>query len=134
MDVSIEDFTDDIPAPGGALFDVDLIERLLREAAAEQRSVSYSEMLLTLGYRFTRPKMRALCKVLDEVDRRASRAKEPELAVLVVREGDRLPGQGWWTGRRDYAGQWVGPEATEFIARIQKRAFTYWRNRAKSDG
>lgn len=132
MDVSIEDFTDDIPAPGGALFDVGLIQSLLHEAAAEGRSVSYSEMLLALGYRFTRPKMRALCKVLDEIDRRAALAGEPELAVLVVREGDRLPGQGWWTGRRDYAGQWTGPEAAAFIARTQKRAFTYWRKRAKA--
>lgn len=132
MDVSIEDFTDDIPAPGGAIFDVGLIERLLHEAAAEGRSVSYSEMLLNLGYRFTRPKMRALCKVLDEIDRRAAAAREPELAVLVVREGDRLPGQGWWTGRRDYQGQWVGPDAQAFIAKIQKKAFTYWKARARA--
>ena len=132
MDVSIEDFTDDIPAPGGAIFDVDLIERLLHEASAEGRSVSYSEMLLTLGYRFTRPKMRALCKVLDEVDRRAAANGEPELAVLVVREGDRLPGQGWWTGRRDYRGQWIGPEAQAFIAKIQKKAFAYWKRQAVS--
>lgn len=130
MDVSIEDFTDDIPAPGGAIFDVELIQKLLHEAATEGRSVSYSEMLLNLGYRFTRPKMRALCKVLDEIDRRAAAAGEPELAVLVVREGDRLPGQGWWTGRRDYKGQWIGPEAQAFIAKIQKKAFTYWKARA----
>lgn len=132
MGISIEDFTDDIPAPGGAIFDVDLIQRLLQEAAAEGRSVSYSEMLLNLGYRFTRPKMRALCTVLDEIDRRAAAAKEPELAVLVVREGDRLPGQGWWTGRQDYQGQWVGPEAQAFIDKVQKKAFTYWKGRARA--
>ena len=56
--------------------------------------------------------MRAVCKTLDEVDKRAAARGEPELAVLVVRESDGLPGQGWWTGRTDYTGLWTGPEAT----------------------
>jgi len=123
----IDDFIDDTPpAPGGALFDVDLIERLLQEAASEGRAVSYSELLHELGYRFTRPKMRALCKVLEGVDFRASGRGEPELAVLVVRENDRLPGQGWWVGRRDYTGPWEGPEARAFIGALQQKAFDFW--------
>ena len=47
---------------------------------------------------FTRPKMRALCKVLAYVDDEAEERGEPELAVLVVRQSDGLPGQGWWVG------------------------------------
>ena len=49
---------------------------------------------------FTRPKMRALCKVLSVVDEEAEARGEPELAVLVVRQSDGLPGQGWWIERR----------------------------------
>ena len=109
-----------------ALFDVDRTEAILQSSAGEGHSLSYSELLLMLGYRFTRPKMRALCKVLDVIDIRAAARGEPELAVLVVREGDRLPGQGWWTGRRDYEGEWTGAEASAFIATLHTRAFTHW--------
>ena len=127
----IDEFFDEPVSAGAPLFDVDLIERLLQESAANEKAVSYSELLLILGYRFTRPKMRALCKVLDEVDRRGFSRGEPELAALVVREGDGLPGQGWWVGRRDYAGQWTGPEAQAFLTKIQRTTFSYWRLRAK---
>jgi len=126
----IDEFLDDGQDSAGALADVARIERLLHDYAAARRDVSYSEMLLTLGFRFTRPKMRALCRTLDEVDRRAAAAGQPELAVLVVRESDRLPGQGWWTGRRDYQGQWTGSEARAFLDRIQHAAFDYWQGRA----
>jgi hypothetical protein len=123
----INEFLSDEPVgAGAALFDVALIARLLQDAAREGRSVSYSEMLMALGYRFTRPKMRSLCKVLDEIDRRGAARGEPELAVLVVRESDRLPGQGWWTGRRDYAGAWEGAEARAYIAQVQARTFAHW--------
>lgn len=127
----IEEFFDEPVLAGAPLFDIDLIERLLQESAANEKAVSYSELLLILGYRFTRPKMRALCKVLDEVDRRGFARGEPELAALVVREGDGLPGQGWWVGRRDYAGQYTGSEAQVFLSRIQRKAFSYWSRRAK---
>jgi hypothetical protein len=51
----------------------------------------------------------------------------PALAVLVVREGDGLPGQGWWTGRTDYQGQWTGPDAQAHIAKLQAAVFAYWK-------
>jgi hypothetical protein len=123
---------DDIPTPGGALFDVARVEALVQDAAKRGEAMSYSELLLMLGYRFTRPKMRSLCKVLDEVDRRGAARGEPELAVLVVRESDRLPGQGWWVGRRDYKGEWTGPAAIAHIEKIQKRTFRHWQL-AKAD-
>ena len=123
---------EDVATDLSPLYDVARIEAILRRAASEGRWLSYSEILLTLGFRFTRPKMRTLCKTLERVDARA-RARgrgEPELAVLVVREGDGLPGQGWWTGRRDYQGQWTGVEARAFIDTVQGRAFSYWKSRA----
>jgi len=121
---------DDVPTMGGALFDVERIEAMLRAAAHERKAMSYSELLLMLGYRFTRPKMRALCKVLDEIDRRAAAAHEPELAALVVREGDGLPGQGWWVGRSDYRGAWTGSAARAYLDAIQARAFEHWERRS----
>jgi hypothetical protein len=109
------------------LFDIDHIEAMLRASAKAGESMSYSEILNLLGMAFSRPKMRALCKILDVIDRRAADAGEPELAVLVVREGDRLPGQGWWVGRTQYQGSWTGPDARAYIDKIQRKAFRYWR-------
>lgn len=128
IDPALADFLDDGPTAPGAIADVALIERLLQQAAREGRALSYSELLQTLGQRFTRPKMRALCKTLDEVDRRGAARGEPELAALVVRESDRLPGQGWWAGRSDYKGEWTGPQARGYLERIQGRIFAWWQN------
>jgi hypothetical protein len=73
--------------------------------------------------------MRALNKTLDAIDTAGMVAGEPELAMLVVRESDQVPGQGWWVGsalRLGYDGLWSGPEAVEFIRRQQKHAFDCW--------
>ncbi|TMJ40333.1 MAG: ribose-phosphate pyrophosphokinase, partial [Alphaproteobacteria bacterium] len=64
------------------------VRALLIEAAKGRRVVSYSELLMELGHRFTRPKMRALCRTLDAIDESGRDAGEPELAALVVRESD----------------------------------------------
>jgi len=120
------------PDSAESLADVAGVRALLVAAAREGRAVSYSELLRDLGHRFTRPKMRAVCKTLDVIDQRAAAAGEPALAVLVVRESDRLPGQGWWTGVRDahgYVGEWEGPEAAGLVRELQGRAFDYWRGR-----
>jgi hypothetical protein len=106
--------------------DLPEVKALLVAAARARRDLSYSEMLLALGERFTRPKMRALCRLLDAIDAAGAAAGEPELAVLVVRESDRLPGQGWWVGRRDAPAQWTGPDAAAYVAAIQARAFAHW--------
>ena len=75
---------------------------------------------------FTRPKMRAVCKTLDKIDQITLAEGRPALAVLVVREGDGLPGQGWWTGRTDYQGEWTGPQAQAHIRQLQDGIFAYW--------
>jgi hypothetical protein len=110
--------------------DVAHVRALLIDAAREHRAVSYSETLALLGHRFTRPLMRALCKTLDLIDDAATLDGEPELAVLVVRESDRMPGQGWWVSPRgclaDYDGPWEGPAARALIDKLQRAAFEYW--------
>jgi hypothetical protein len=111
------------------LFDVDHLQALLQAFARAGESLSYSEILNLLGLAFSRPKMRALCKVLDAIDQRGAAAGEPELAVLVVRESDRLPGQGWWVGRTQYRGSWTGPDARVYVDKVQRKAFRYWKDR-----
>ena len=120
-----------IPTEGpGSIADAERVRAILIAAARNREAVSYSQLLGELGHRFTRPKMRAVCKTLDQIDERAAAAGEPELAVLVVRESDRLPGQGWWVGAaaaRRYEGPWTGPEAEAMVRDIQQRVFDYWR-------
>jgi hypothetical protein len=114
--------------------DVGAVRRLLIAAAKAGKAMSYAGLLDALGHRFTRPKMRALCRTLDAIDNGAMGAGEPELAVLVVREADRLPGQGWWVGKvreLGYDGLWTGAEASAFVRRRQKMAFDYWRTKRR---
>ncbi len=126
MDRALAEFLDIDSADTSALHDVPRITAILVAAAREGRAVSYSELLMALGFRFTRPKMRAVCKTLYAVDAEAELRGEPPLAPLVVRESDRLPGQGWWVGRIGYDGPWEGAEARHYLAHHQQRAFDYW--------
>ena len=118
----------------GLLADPAEVRRHLIAAAATGESITYAELLNALGHRFTRPKMRALCKVLAVVDDEAAERGEPELAVLVVRQSDGLPGQGWWVGGamiHGHEGLWTGPEAAKLVRRLQRRAFDYWAKRTQ---
>ena len=116
----------------GLLADPAEVRAILVASAQAGEAISYSEVLALLGHQFTRPKMRQLCKVLSFVDEEAEERGEPELAVLVVRQSDGLPGQGWWIGgakKHDYTGLWEGPKAARLIRKIQSQAFEYWANR-----
>ena len=116
----------------GLLADPQEVRAILVASAAAGDAITYSEVLGLLGHDFTRPKMRALCKVLGFVDDEAAERGEPELAVLVVRQSDGLPGQGWWVGgarKHGYTGLWEGPKAAKLIRRLQAQAFEYWTGR-----
>jgi hypothetical protein len=113
----------------GALADPEEVRAHLIAAAAAGHALTYSELLEHLGYGFSRPKMRQLCKTLGAVDGEADARGEPELAVLVVRQSDGLPGQGWWiAGARlhGYDGPWEGRKAAKFIRKLQQKTFDYW--------
>ncbi|WP_237219626.1 ribose-phosphate pyrophosphokinase [Sphingomonas arenae] len=117
-----------------SLADPQEVRAYLIAAAAAGHALTYAELLERLGYVFSRPKMRALCKVLASVDEQAEAAGEPELAVLVVRQSDGLPGQGWWVGsweKHRHKGDWVGPDAQRLVQRLQEQAFTYWQARGE---
>lgn len=114
-----------------SLADPDEVRAHLIAAARAGTSITYSELLNQLGYAFSRPKMRALCSVLGAVDRDAAARGEPELAVLVVRQSDGLPGQGWWVAggaeTHGHKGSWEGPAARKLVTRLHQQAFDYWR-------
>lgn len=120
-----------------ALAEPDEVRLHLVAAAKAGRALSYGELLEQLGYSFSRPKMRALCVILGTVDEAGARRGEPELAVLVVRQSDGLPGQGWWIAggarSRGYDGPWEGPEARRFVERIQAESFAFWQSRSGTE-
>jgi hypothetical protein len=114
------------------LADPEEVRAHLVAAAKAGVALTYSELLERLGYHFSRPKMRQLCAVLGTVDAEAAERGEPELAVLVVRQSDGIPGQGWWVAgggrQRRYGGPWQGPEAARFIEKVQAETFAYWQS------
>jgi hypothetical protein len=120
------------------LADPEEVRLHLVAAAKAGTALSYGALLERLGYAFSRPKMRALCTILGAVDEAGAERGEPELAVLVVRQSDGLPGQGWWVaggGRsRGYEGPWEGPEARRFIGRVQAESFAFWQSRCGTGG
>jgi hypothetical protein len=120
------------------LADPEEVRLHLVAAARAGTALSYGELLERLGYSFSRPKMRALCTILGTVDEAAALCGEPELAVLVVRQSDGLPGQGWWVAggarSRGYEGPWEGPEARRFIDRVQAESFAFWKSRKGTEG
>lgn len=108
------------------------VRALLIEAARARQTFTYGALLNLLGHTFTRPLMRQLCKVLDAIDQDGRAAGEPGLAVLVVRQSDGLPGQGWFVSRTcvydDLPLEWEGPEARAYTLARQAKAFDYWQS------
>ena len=116
----------------GRLADPAEVRAILVASARAGEAITYSEVLELLGHHFSRPRMRALCKVLATVDDEAEARGEPELAVLVVRQSDGLPGQGWWVGgarKHGYGGEWDGPSAAKLIRKLHRQAFEFWAGR-----
>ena len=120
------------------LADREEVRAHLVAAAKAGVALTYGELLEHLGYRFSRPKMRALCAMLGDIDRDAEARGEPEFAVLVVRQSDGIPGQGWWVSgggeSRGYRGLWVGPEAAQFIDSVQRETFDFWQSDSGTGG
>jgi hypothetical protein len=114
------------------LVDIDELERLLIEAARVRRSLTYGQVLAHFGIRITPRRVYALCRDLGAVCERNRARGEPELAVLVVRKADRLPGEGFFHSLwRDgsYDGPATGPVAEAYIQHETERAFAHWAGR-----
>ena len=110
------------------MVDLDLLERYLLRAARERRSVTYGELLGFFERRVTWIHVAALCKDLGQVGERIAARGGPEMACLVVRKSDGIPGEGYFVSLREeegYQGSLVGPEAVAELRRRQAAAFDY---------
>ncbi len=108
------------------------VREMLLEAAREGHPLTYKEVIERLGFDFNTNLVGQLGRVLDRIDDHARANAEPLLAVLVVRQSDELPGQGWWVTRAKAAGfqgEWTGPDALEHVKAQQQLAFGYWKSR-----
>jgi hypothetical protein len=115
------------------MVDLDLLEHRLLAAALAGQPVTYGELLAFFERRVTPVMVRALCRDLGRVCDRIEAEGGPDLACLVVRASDRLPGAGYFQAMR-VAGQYVGPDegdaAVRFVRDAQARAQAYARARA----
>ncbi len=111
------------------LVDLDRLEALLIEAARGRRTLTYAEVLAQFGIKITPRRVYGLCRDLGVVCERNRARREPELAVLVVRKSDRLPGDGFFHGAwRDgsYDGPATGPRARAYIDALTTAVFDFW--------
>lgn len=109
--------------------DIDRLERVLLEAARSARTVTYSQVLRYFDKGVGRGTVALLCRDLGAVCARNRSRGEPELAVLVVRKADGLPGNGFMVAEAE-AGRWqgplIGPEAESHMRRLQAEVFAHF--------
>lgn len=111
------------------MVDLDHLERALIQAARERRPVTYGQLLAFFERKVTRITVGALCRDLGVVCRRLEARGVPDLACLVVRKSDGLPGEGWFAGERQssgYDGPSIGPAAIRRVRMRQDEAFAYF--------
>lgn len=111
------------------MVDLDLLEHLLVGAARERRALTYGQILGFFERRVTRVTVGALCRDLGSVCGRIEAKGGPDLACLVVRKSDGLPGEGYFTAvRRDgfYDGPSSGGEAVSWVRQRQGQAFAHY--------
>ena len=114
------------------MVDIDALEQLLIDAARERRTMAYGEVLRHFGKRVTPIRVYALCRDLGVVSERNRQRREPELAVLVVRKSDRLPGEGFFRGAwqdGSYDGPATGPSARAYIDGLTEVVFDHFNGR-----
>lgn len=111
------------------MVDLERLQRVLVEAARGRRPVTYGQLLAFFERKVTRITVAALCRDLGAVCRRVEADGAPDLACLVVRKSDGLPGEGWFAAERrssGYDGASLGPEAVRHVRRRQEQAFDYF--------
>ena len=110
------------------MVDLDRLERALIAAARERRPVTYGRLLAYFERRVTRITVGALCRDLGRLESRREAEGWPELACLVVRKADGLPGGGYFASLRAggaYDGPDTGPVAEALLHRRQAAAYAW---------
>ena len=110
------------------MVDLDRLEGALVTAARGRRALTYGELLAFFERRVTRINVGALCRDLGRVERRRAGEGWPDLACLVVRRSDGLPGEGYFASLRaedGYEGPSERPEAEALVRARQERAFAW---------
>ncbi len=110
------------------MVDLDRLERALIAAARARRPVTYGQLLALFDRKVTRITVAALCRDLGRVCARVEAAGGPDLACLVVRKADGLPGEGYFAALRaegGYAGPSRGPQAAALVAARQAAAYAF---------
>ena len=118
------------------MVDLDRFERLLITAARERRPVTYGQVLAFFERRVTPITVSALCRDLGHVCRRVEAAGGPDLACLVVRKSDGMPGDGYFASLRqdgEYDGSSEGPRAVRLLRSRQQAAYA-WAAATVTDG
>ena len=112
-----------------ALFPVEDLAALLILRAKSSQSITYGEVFRWFGLPFQRFQVGQLSAALARVDDIERAMGRPELAVLVVRQSDGLPGQGWWLGLEEgrWNGPFEGPRAAAFVKKLQRQVFRAWK-------
>jgi len=112
--------------------DLDRLERVLIQAALETRPVTYGQVLGYFGWKVTRVTVGALCRDLGKIELRRRDERWPDLACLVVRKSDGLPGEGYFASLRaegNYDGPSTGPAALTLVKARQARAHVWAKDR-----
>ena len=110
------------------MVDLDRLERVLIQAARERRPVTYGQLLAYFGWKVTQVTVGALCRDLGRVDARHRGEDWPDLACLVVRKSDGMPGEGYFASLRAegaYDGPSVGTAAARLVKARQARAHAW---------
>jgi hypothetical protein len=110
------------------LVELDELGRVLITAARERRPITYGQLLAFFGRRVTRITVHAICADLGRLARQRAAEGWPDLACLVVRKADGLPGEGYFTSlalEGSYAGPPTGPMAESVLRKRQEVAFAW---------
>lgn len=112
------------------MVDLDRLEGVLVAAARERRALTYGELLAFFERRVTRITVGAICRDLGLLERRRAGEGWPDLACLVVRKSDGLPGLGYFAALREEEGRAGpppdGPAAALALVRSRQEAAFAW--------
>ncbi|SNB62154.1 hypothetical protein SAMN07250955_10349 [Arboricoccus pini] len=111
------------------MVEIGKLKAVLERAAGEGRALTYGQILTFFGRKVTRVSVGALCRDLGEACRLVEADGGPDLAVLVVRKSDGMPGAGYFTAlRREglYDGADSGEAAAAFVAARQQEVFAWY--------